>query len=579
VRPAALLTGSFVLGLIAVALVASHGPDPVPETPPEPPTLSATIPDGADPAPAPGEISVLTLAAEMTDLGRLARLPDVPFVAGMAASTDRRSYRSKGSIGQSPTSPGATSHTPEGSPAGDEGWFANDDFVTPTQANLVRVEPGPDGENRYVLLDARGPGAVVRIWTATPTGTLRIYIDDDPHPVVEAPFRELLAGDVAPFVAPLAHVTARGYNLYFPFPYRRRCLITVDSIVSADPFSDRELAKLYYQIGYRTYRPEQAAYVRPYSGGEVTRAARALWRAATGLRDGPSADPASPATGGRAVSVGAEVLDAAHPAVTTITAPPGGGRISELRLTTRESERAALAAAEIAIAFDGQETVRAPLPFFFGTGPGVTPYGALPLTITFDGTLICRFLMPFRERAVVTLSHHGQGAAQGAVRLTGTAVVDPAPFDDRTLLFHARRTGPTRLPTRPFSDWTIGTLTGPGALVGTVLSVENPPGTMWWGEGDEKIYVDGEDFPSWFGTGTEDYFGYAWSTLDRFAHAYHAQTEAPPHGFAGLFTMNRFHVLDPIPFTRALRFDLEIWHWSDTTIGAQAMLFWYAAPH
>ena len=102
--------------------------------------------------------------------------------------------------------------------------------------------------------------------------------------------------------------------------------------------------------------------------------------------------------------------------------------------------------------------------------------------------------------------------------------------------------------------------------MGTLLNVENPPDAAWWGEGDEKIYVDGETFPSLFGTGTEDYFGYAWSTPERFEHAYHAQTATAGNGFGGLYSMNRFHVLDPIPFSRALRFDLEIWHWSDTSI-------------
>ncbi len=118
--------------------------------------------------------------------------------------------------------------------------------------------------------------------------------------------------------------------------------------------------------------------------------------------------------------------------------------------------------------------------------------------------------------------------------------------------------------TRPFQDWHIATLEGTGQQVGTLLDVENPPGVAWWGEGDEKIFVDGESFPSLFGTGTEDYFGYAWSQTETFAHAYHAQTRAPASGFAGLFSMNRFLVLDPVPFERSLRFDLEIWHWSDT---------------
>ena len=42
--------------------------------------------------------------------------------------------------------------------------------------------------------------------------------------------------------------------------------------------------------------------------------------------------------------------------------------------------------------------------------------------------------------------------------------------------------------------------------------------------------------------------------------------------------MNRFHVLDPIPFARALRFDLEIWHWTDTSIAVDATVYWYARP-
>jgi hypothetical protein len=42
--------------------------------------------------------------------------------------------------------------------------------------------------------------------------------------------------------------------------------------------------------------------------------------------------------------------------------------------------------------------------------------------------------------------------------------------------------------------------------------------------------------------------------------------------------MNRFHVLDPIPFESSLRFDLEAWHWSDTSMTMAAILYWYARP-
>ena len=252
--------------------------------------------------PQPGEISVLSLLGEMVDLERLARLPPARFSAGQAASTDRRSRR----------------------PEDGESWFANDDFVTETQPNLVRVETRPDGGKRYVLADVAGPGAIVRIWSATPAGTLRIHIDDDPRPALEAPMAALLRGEVAPFAPPLAHVAARGHNLYFPFPFARRCVVTVDDIVSPDPFTGRPIAKLYYQIGYRRYRAEQAPRVRPYSAAELARAAPTIGRVAAVLRDGPPA----PAPAGRAAPsrIPASTVDPGHPSITKVDRAPGRRR-------------------------------------------------------------------------------------------------------------------------------------------------------------------------------------------------------------------------------------------------------------
>src|SRR6185503_2556831 len=194
----------------------------------------------------PGEISVVTLLDEMADLGHLARLPTPPFRTTQTSSYDRRSR----------------------TPADADGWFANDDFITNDKPNLVRVETVTDGGNtskRYVLLDAVGPGAIVRIWTATPTGTLRIYVDDDPTPALEAPMGPLLSGALSPFEPPFGQVTSMGHTLYFPLPYRRHCVVTLDSIISMDPFSGRPVDRVYYQIGVRTYGPEQSGNVRPFS--------------------------------------------------------------------------------------------------------------------------------------------------------------------------------------------------------------------------------------------------------------------------------------------------------------------------
>jgi len=514
--------------------------------PPPPPPTAGDPPAGPEATPEPGEISVLSLLGEMIDLGHLARLPPAAFTAGQTASTDRRSRRREDG----------------------DSWFANDDFVTDTLANLVRVETRPDGGKRYVLLDEAGPGALVRIWTATTGGTLRIFIDDSPTPALEAPLADLLRGAVPSFVSPLAHVAARGNNLYFPFPFARHCVVTVDDIVSPDPFTGRPMAKLYYQIGFRRYRPEQAARVRPYSAAELQRAAPTIARVARVLRDG-----SPPPSAARTVAIAATTVDPAHPSQTKVAAPSGGGVLTELRITSGERSPQVLRSTRLAIAFDDEDAVDTPLIDFFGTGPGWNMYTSLPMTVG-DGVLVCRFRMPFARRATVTIKR----TQPGSIAVAGSVAVAAAPFGTDSLLFHAGSRERQVFPTRPFVDWHVAGLEGHGQYVGTLLNVENPPGAGWWGEGDEKISVDGEAFPSLFGTGTEDYFGYAWSTPERFEHAYHAQTAAAGMGFSGQWSMNRFHVLDPIPFARALRFDLEIWHWTETSLPVDATVYWYARP-
>ena len=283
---------------------------------------------------------------------------------------------------------------------------------------------------------------------------------------------------------------------------------------------------------------------------------------------------ASAPPGSRVVSIARAAVTPDAPSETTWEAPPGGGQVSALRLTTAERDPDKLRATIVTLTFDGEETVRLPLVELFGTGPGWNAYATLPFSVEEEGELTCSVPMPFARGGKLSITRD----APGAVEIAGALTIDAVPFDDRALLFHARRRGPETFPTRPFRDWHVATLAGRGRLVGTVLGAENPPGVSWWGEGDEKIRVDGESFPSWFGTGTEDYFGYAYSSLARFAHPYHAQTLAPASSFAGRFSMNRFHVIDPIPFDSALSFDFEAWHWNDTRMTLEATLYWYARP-
>jgi hypothetical protein len=110
------------------------------------------------------------------------------------------------------------------------------------------------------------------------------------------------------------------------------------------------------------------------------------------------------------------------------------------------------------------------------------------------------------------------------------------------------------------------------------MQIANPV-RNWWGEGDEKIYVDEETFPSTFGTGTEDYFGYAWCSPEPFERAYHAQPRCDGPGNYGHTSLQRWHVIDPVPFRERLRFDMEIWHHRrDVELHVGAVTYFYARP-
>ena len=98
-------------------------------------------------------------------------------------------------------------------------------------------------------------------------------------------------------------------------------------------------------------------------------------------------------------------------------------------------------------------------------------------------------------------------------------------------------------------DMNLVNFFGEGRYVGTVMHVQNPT-QAWWGEGDEKVWVDGERFPSWIGTGTEDYFGYAWSNPEVFSRPYHGQARADGPGCGGQIGNVRWHVMDDIPFKK-----------------------------
>jgi len=134
--------------------------------------------------------------------------------------------------------------------------------------------------------------------------------------------------------------------------------------------------------------------------------------------------------------------------------------------------------------------------------------------------------------------------------------------------FHAqfRRTNP--LPYKEVYTILDG-VKGWGQYVGTYMAW-GVNSTGWWGEGEIKFYIDGDDeFPTICGTGTEDYFCGSYN-FD--ANGYREFTTP----YAGLpqvirpdgvyqsqqrFGMYRWHITDPIRFEEDLRVSIQALGW------------------
>jgi hypothetical protein len=589
------------------------------------------------PARAADKVTLEGLLRQMTDLSLLAEFPDPPYVSKQFSSYERLSESPKDHdrwfanhdrgfmlydgvvkeqtpyfrAGPKQAKP-ADGHFAAGTrvgiarnrkPVGEYVWaYATAADGGPTggkipQGYIARsaITMDPQG---HVLADMDGPGCVVRIWSANPqdAGNLRVFLDGAKEPVLNAPMTALLSGkwkttldgkEVTPFPDPIAHERSRGFNLYFPFAYAKHCKITIDK------------PDIYYHVNYRTY--PKGTEVETFRPDDLVRHRGAVEAVAQALAKlpGPTA---------------AELRDKSSASQTLILKPGITGVVRDFPRGKGDAGQAlvyleckvqaekvpeALRGVLLKMWFDDakEPQVCCPLGDFFGTGPGANAYTSLPLTVAaapnregnsvqeedetvtrFEHvvTLTSRWRIPYAKAA----RYEFQNLGKKTVIVEPALYVEPYRWNDRSLHFHARWRAET-MKTRPFRDWTYCDLKGRGVFVGDMLSIMNPV-PAWWGEGDEKIYVDGETFPSWFGTGTEDYYGYAWSNPQPFQHAYHNQTRCDGKGTAGTFghsSVNRFHVLDAIPFTKSFRFDMEVWHWTpNIEVAYAATSYWYARP-
>jgi len=116
-------------------------------------------------------------------------------------------------------------------------------------------------------------------------------------------------------------------------------------------------------------------------------------------------------------------------------------------------------------------------------------------------------------------------------------------------------------PTVPGKDYLILETEGKGHYVGTVQAVRTRS-PSWFGEGDEKIYIDGEKEPSIWGTGTEDYFLSAWGLQAGVNTPYFGTVYFDQWGIVGGHTSAfRWHLADPIVFEKSIKVTIEHYGW------------------
>ncbi len=485
-------------------------------------------------------ITTTSLIEEMADLVRLTRFPEPTYKTIQFSSSDRQS-----------TTPGGT------------GWFANSDGFggepTPNfEAVLAPARDKTPGE--YLMCDVKGPGAIVRLWTADISGTIQLFLDGAARPVYDGPAGEFFLHPYDAFLEG-SGLTRKGLDgslyqrnaSYAPIPFAERCRI----VWKGDP---KEIH--FYAIQVRSY--VEGASVVSFSSGDVAASAAAIRRVAALLtetdtrweycsKEAPLEISAQIASHGAAEGARLQGSGALERLILKVTAP---NLENALRQTV------------LHIQCDGFPwgQVQAPIGDFFGAGPGINPYTSLPFSVSADGSMICRYVMPYKTSLRIYFENHGDQA----VSITGSALPMPYAWDDASMHFRARwrvnhgliANGEEQPEMGP-QDLAFLMARGRGVYVGTAVMLLNPnevptPWGNWWGEGDEKIFVDGDVRPSIFGTGSEDYFNYAWSSNDIFAFPFCGQPRNDGPANRGFVSNYRWHILDPLPFSQGLAFYMEL---------------------
>ena len=419
------------------------------------------------------------------------------------------------------------------------------------------IETYPDGS--VLMADIKGPGVINHIWSALALkGHVKIFLDGNEVPAIDLPFEDYFSRKVAPFDRKeLVYKTdANGLNNWVPIPFQKSC-----KIIGMEGWGR------YFYFQYVIF-PE-GTKVPVFSMNLDAEANAALDKANEILAN------CGPLTTGDAKPF---TLAAKEKKTFTLTE---NSAITGIRAKIAFPEdpwkrRDLLRSVTLSIYWDGSDApaVWAPIGDFFGTATEIKSCLNYPTGLTEDGLYYANWFMPY-EKATIVIENEGTEPAKFETFDYTVAPLKKSPND--YLRFHAkwhRNSFEPPEPERASIDWSLLFTEGMGKYVGVSLHIENFRGD-WWGEGDEKFHIDGEKFPSYFGTGSEDYFGYAWSSPKRFIQAFHAQPTNDDNRY--YIVNNRWHVCDAVLFRKSFEGYIEKYFRDKRHCFYAATAFWYLA--
>lgn len=501
-------------------------------------------------------ITTGTLFEEMIDLQGLAKYPEPAFRMRQFSSYDHRS--------QLP---------------GGRDWYANaDGFGNEPIPNFEKVlkEPDDSGIGEYLIADVKGPGAVVRVWTALIRGRVRLYIDNAENPVYDGDANDFFHKPYDRFPQ-MDNVNRERFQetirqrdaSYAPIPFAQRL-----RVVWIGNLKDTH----FYQMQVRQY-PEETP-LKSFSPEDIAVYSKVIDNVTLALSDPENQLPSKPKARTQPFSVTLEPKQQKEALFL-----PGPGAVAELTLQLKAKDRdKALRQTLLFIKCDDSPwgQVQSPVGDFFGAAPGVNPYHSLPFSVKPDGTMLCRYVMPYADGLRIQFANQGTQEAE----ITGSVQSIPFSWDERSMHFYGLWRTRHNLVADPeaVQDLPFLVAVGKGVYVGSVSFILNPntlptPWGNWWGEGDEKVFVDKDTKPSLFGTGSEDYYNYSWSSPDIFFYPFCGQPRNDGPGNRGFVTNFRWHILDPIPFQENIRFYLELFSHERTPGVSYARIgYHYARP-